>query len=466
MVKKFFKDIREHKSLADHKTRSWLGNLPFYIPEDAIPLFVDGDDHGDDSVDYQLHPHFTLLELGKTATQPHAEFFRLSIDGNTLEDPNLVIGIGRLFVNVSNGRAERTSKWTGYEVFVDKELALWMVFDRLSIDPRAADWYPLSCRLSYPILQDSDDKQRVLSYVSKVQHFDIACFLPSLRDLADAEFKTASEKVREKFQSGKMRVCEVEQSEIDKLLETESAPQKVLEDIRKQLHEAILNAVSDGRRTAQKIADLLDKYKDNFSMIRKVITEEVAVAAAENEGCGGQIMTILLDQLKDEVSRSISTRVIKAAAGNQAYGEQIMTMLLDQLKDEVCKSISSGVVKAAAANWRYGAQIMEKLLKVCGDVVCEKISLEVICAAARNEHSGAPILDSLLKANEEKVLKLILEVFSKADRGEDWLAMDLQGLKKRLEEIPYTIGYPVTGGIQAEQHSVGQQRHGVKVKQR
>lgn len=109
---------------------------------------------------------------------------------------------------------------------------------------------------------------------------------------------------------------------------------------------------------------------------------------------------------------------------------------------------------------------MEKLLKVCGDVVCEKISFEAICAAAQNEHSGASILDSLLKANEEKVLKLILEVFSKADKGEDWLAMDLQGLKKRLEEIPYTIGYPITSGMQSEQYFVAQQRHGVKVKQR
>lgn len=79
--------------------------------------------------------------------------------------------------------------------------------------------------------------------MSETRHFDIACFLPSLRDLADAEFKTASEKVREKFQSGKMRICEVEQSEIDKLLETELAPQENLDDIPKQLHEAILNAV-------------------------------------------------------------------------------------------------------------------------------------------------------------------------------------------------------------------------------
>ncbi|MCJ1347446.1 hypothetical protein MMC31_005671 [Peltigera leucophlebia] len=263
-----------------------------------------------------------------------------------------------------------------------------------------------------------------------------------------------------------MRVCLVERSEIDKLLETELAPQEVLDDIPNQLHEAILNAVMDGRRTAQKIADLLDKYKDNFSMIRKVITEEVVKAAAQNEGCGGQIITILLDQLKDEVCKSISTEVVKAAAGNETYGEQIMTILLDQLKDEVCKSISQGVVKAAAGNWLYGAQIMEKLLKVCGDVVCENVSFAAICAAAQNGKSGAPILDSLLKANEEKVLKLILKVFEEADKSKDWLAEVRQGLKKRLEEIPYTIGYPVTSGMQTNQHSfVVEQRHGIEVKQ-
>lgn len=147
-----------------------------------------------------------------------------------LKDSNLVIDIDRLFVNVSHGKAGRISKWTGYEVFVDKELALWMMFDRHSIDPRAAGWYPLSCRLSDPILQDYD-KEQVLSYASKAPRFDIACFLPSLHDLADAEFKTASEKVQEKMRSGNMRICQVERIEIDKFLETELASQEILEAV-------------------------------------------------------------------------------------------------------------------------------------------------------------------------------------------------------------------------------------------
>ena len=173
---------------------------------DAIPLIVDGDDHSDDSVDYQLHPHYTLLEPGKTARKPYNELCRLSINGNTLEDANLVIGIGRLFVIVGNGRAGRTSRWTSYEVFVDKELALWMVFDRYPIDPQAEDWYPFSCRLSHPTLQDSGAEQRVINCRLKALHFDIACFLPSLRHPANAGFKTASEKVQETIQCGGMRV--------------------------------------------------------------------------------------------------------------------------------------------------------------------------------------------------------------------------------------------------------------------
>ena len=38
------------------------------------------------------------------------------------------------------------------------------------------------------------------------------------------KFKTASEKVQEKFRCGKPRLCQAERSEIDKLLEIELAP--------------------------------------------------------------------------------------------------------------------------------------------------------------------------------------------------------------------------------------------------
>ena len=453
--------------------------------EDAIPLFVDGDDCRDDSVDYQLHPHYTLLELDKTARRPHTELCRLSINGDRIENPPFVIGIGRLFVNVGNGEAGRTSKWTGYEVFVDKQLALWMVFDRHSIDPRAADWYPYSCRLSHSTLQDSDEGPRVIRCAPEERRFDIGCFLPCLRDLANAKFTTASEKVQEYKWCGEIRVCQMERSETVYLIE---------------LPEAMLNAVTDYLNAKQKLIDLLHKYKDNFAMIREVITDEIVEkaaghlffgdqlitilldqfkdevyktmpelikgavrnincgdriidilldrskdevcktisskvleASAGNPGCGDRIMTTLLGELENEVCKNISSKVLEAAAGNPVCGDSIINRLLDRSKDEVCKNISSKVLEAAAGNWLHGQDIMQKLLDVCGEVVCKNISLEVICTATENEVCGGIILDSLFIADEEKVSKLIPEIYLWAE-SEGWSKEILQMLDERVEK--------------------------------
>ena len=180
-------------------------------------------------------------------------------------------------------------------------------------------------------------------------------------------------------------------------------------------------------------------------MIRRVITQEVVEIAAGNEGWGDQFMTVLLDQLTDEVCKSISPKVVEAAAGNQAHGEQIMTILLNRLKYEVCRSISEEVVKVAAGNRRYGAQIMEKLLKFCGDVVCEDFSFAAACTAAENGKSGVPILDLLLQADEEKVSKLMLEVYSRAEEGGGLAERDPPEAREEAEEDMQEsnyIGYP------------------------
>ena len=109
-VKSFQEEIDECKSLADDKTRDWLTNLPFYQRKEAFPLFTDGESSRDDSTDYQLHPHYTLLEFSKTAVHPHNSLCRLQKDDVILDDPGLVVGIGRLFVNVRNGKGGRTTK--------------------------------------------------------------------------------------------------------------------------------------------------------------------------------------------------------------------------------------------------------------------------------------------------------------------------------------------------------------------
>ena len=313
-----------------------------------------------------------------------------------------------------------------------------MVFDRRSIAPRAVEWYPVPCRLSLSMLQDSGNEQRVHSYAREGPPFDIACFLTSLRDIEDAEFKTASEEVQKTKQSGRMRISLVERGKVDELLDSAVAPQEVESTsiaqkplpstagtadsygsnmIPETLRDLIWDAVTDDGKNGLKIVDLLDQYKDKFYMIRKVTTERIVKEAARNEHCG----------------------------------EKIMSILLDRLKNEVCKNISMEVVKYAAGNRTDGAQIVRKLLDVCGDVVCEKSSVEVICTAAENEKCGALILESLLKANEERIKRLIMEVKRLAAEGIDWPRRVLPNLDKKLKEISHPIEFRLSSGRQSVQ---------------
>lgn len=124
-----------------------------------------------------------------------------------------------------------------------------------------------------------------------------------------------------------------------------------------------------------------------------------------------------------------------------------MTILLDRSKGEVCKNIYEEVVKVTTKNQAYRTQIIRKLLQVCKDVVCQNLSFAAICTAAENGKSTAPILSSLLKADEKKVLKLILEVYSQAEESEGWPREIVPKLEARLNEIPYRIGYPITSGM-------------------
>jgi hypothetical protein len=388
-VQQFFEAAREHQSLADPKTRKWLASFPIKMRFESIPLFADG------GVDYQLHPSYTELEGGQTVPMAHCDLFRLSInakkweDPEQLEDPNIVMGIGRLFVNVSKSQTERISKWTGYEVFVDKELALWMVFDRELTEQYTGGWYPLQCRLSQSISQDTGDEQH--SGMLENPIFDIACFLPSLRDITVTEFASASKKVQETCRRGKITVDQVDGDETEKLLETE---------FKALAQQAILDAAKD-ETNGQMMADFFKKYKDDVSITGTVITREVVGYAAGNGYCGGRVMTILLDQVKDTV----------------------------------CKNISEQVVKAAAANWTYGDQIMKKLLNQCKDVVCQNVSVTAVKAAAENKDRGGKILKSLLEADRQRVENFIKEVLA-SDQGVN--SPICQALKERLREIRYT----------------------------
>ncbi|KAI0105045.1 hypothetical protein GGR51DRAFT_520666 [Nemania sp. FL0031] len=128
IVRGFFNDVKRLKSLEDPNTRKQLATLPVGKGDLVVPLFEDIAS----ATEYQWHPSFTNLDPGNLADNPHPDIFYLSVDGRRLplddpERPQLVLGIGRLFVNTKGGDREHVSKWTGYEIFVDYELGLWLV---------------------------------------------------------------------------------------------------------------------------------------------------------------------------------------------------------------------------------------------------------------------------------------------------------------------------------------------------
>lgn len=61
-------------------------------------------------------------------------------------------------------------KWTGYEIFVDYNLGLWIVFDSYSKDHKHHGWYPFDCILA--TLQSRREKMvgfgKVWDYLPKL----------------------------------------------------------------------------------------------------------------------------------------------------------------------------------------------------------------------------------------------------------------------------------------------------------
>ena len=439
-TKSFQEEVDTCKSLADDKTRTFLANFPFYQRKEAFPLFTDGEESRDDSTDYQLHPHYTLLAIDQTAEHPHSELFRLSKDGHIIGSPDLVVGIGRLFVNARNGRARRTSKWTGYQVFVDKALAVWAVFDRSSHDFRAADWYPEPCELL--TLQTTDDKQNI----------NIACILSSLHVIEFAkskeagydEFKKASRMVQETKKVGKMMICQVDRSETQQLLESGSSTPERL----KLMNQEIFKAVIFGGRDAQRLSKILNEYKEDFSIIKGAITPRVVMAAADNAGCGNALLSLLIGQFRNEVGKSISQHVIAAAARNSAFGEKVMAMFVEQFKEQVRRSITPKVLKAAATNLDYGASLMEMICINYEDAVRQNVDIDVIHAAVLNGLSGLKILEMLFKADDKRLRQLCLRVLQ--DGGPGWRKQDRAKLSKMLTKMESPQIIKLAGGMGAQ----------------
>lgn len=205
-VKQFFAKLNTIESLWDQETRKWLGSLPYHMRREAIPLLESNIDGVFE--DYQLHPSYSWLTRGKTAKDPDLMLYRLSCaEKVTLQIPNLFIPLGRLFVNAENGNRfakrcnsnrSRLTRWTGYEIFISSDLAVWIVFDEDSFISHARPWYPVS------------------SGITQFCKCGIARLLPSLSELEHATVEDAIESIKVTYQAGKMRIDEVEKSEVQK----------------------------------------------------------------------------------------------------------------------------------------------------------------------------------------------------------------------------------------------------------
>lgn len=139
----------EGRVYMDEQTLEWLGDLPFNMNTDAIPLFEDSET----DTDYQLHPCYPRLPIGKKVQDPHLYLHYLYSDEDSFYCKDaLVIPLGRLFINHKtkpdkHGKISRLSKWTGYEVFLGLGFRILIAFNRNSLAERQYGWYPVACRL-------------------------------------------------------------------------------------------------------------------------------------------------------------------------------------------------------------------------------------------------------------------------------------------------------------------------------
>lgn len=203
-MKQFFAKISTIESLCDQETRDWLGSLPHHMRREVIPLFESSIDGVFE--DYQLYPSYCWLTKGKIATNPDLDFYHLSCVENTEPQMGgLFMPLGRLFVNADNGNhfnercnsnRSRLTRWTGYEVFISNDMAIWIVFDGHSFASHARPWYPVSCGITEPFEPG------------------IARLLPSLSELEHATFENAMTSIKATHLAGEMHIYEVEKSEV------------------------------------------------------------------------------------------------------------------------------------------------------------------------------------------------------------------------------------------------------------
>ncbi|OJI95845.1 hypothetical protein ASPVEDRAFT_119596 [Aspergillus versicolor CBS 583.65] len=179
--------------------------------------------------------------------------------------------------------------------------------------------------------------------------------------------------------------------------------------------EAHLQAAAENERCGRQIMPVLLDYAKDKHEGMKVITAKVLRAAVENTECGDALVSLLLEQ--QNINVAITEDVVIAAAENEDHGCQIMEQLLEH---DSHITMSSAIFTAAAGNMEQGLDITKLLLQHTGDNTL--ITEDVIISAMRNDMDGLHILE-LLKEHCESldVTENILIAATEGDNCDDIL---------------------------------------------
>ncbi|KAE8314333.1 hypothetical protein BDV41DRAFT_575891 [Aspergillus transmontanensis] len=176
---------------------------------------------------------------------------------------------------------------------------------------------------------------------------------------------------------------------------------------------------------------------------RIVVTEELEIAAAQNDGEGPEILRLLLAHRDRKLHISephISMPVLVAAARNQGKGRQIMEHLFKYLNNEI--PVTEKLLRVAAENTKCANALLEMLLDHWkGDDIPEC----VVAAAAGNWGEG-PLLIRLLQMRANKAIQITDSILSSAFNN-------LETGIKCLEQLWKESSQPTIVGEQAIEYS-------------
>ncbi|KAE8323671.1 hypothetical protein BDV39DRAFT_208654 [Aspergillus sergii] len=163
--------------------------------------------------------------------------------------------------------------------------------------------------------------------------------------------------------------------------------------------------------------DFIDSLLKNMGD-RVIVTEQLEIAAAQNDGEGPEILRLLLAHRDRKLHVSephISMPVLVAAAKNQGKGRQIMELLFKYLNNDV--PVTEKLLRVAAENTKCANALLEMLLDHWkGDDIPES----VVAAAVGNWREG-PLLIRLLQMRASKAIQItdsiIFSAFENIETG-------------------------------------------------